>query len=193
MMRLTACLAFMLSSASVAANAARPLSPTEEALRLLKVDPEDAHTVSAIWNGQQTVFVDHPSARDAYGGTDRQIYAVRRSNGRLIAIKVAKVEQDGGDPEVAAIGFANADGDEAKELIVIVEWPQSHYDYGGRFLEVRLFDDAKPGQSALAPMSKLSKHFGLGCECSYRDQRKPQHYKFSTIASVQRELRRLGY
>lgn len=193
MMSFKACLAVMLSLLLVAGNAAQPLSPIQEALTLLKVDPEDAHTVEATWNGLQTVFVDYPSVRDASGGTDREIYAVRRSNGRLSAIKVAHVEQNGGDPEVAAIGFANADNDPAKELIVILAWPQVHYDYGGRFLEVKVFDDLMRGQSTLPPLSNLSKHFGLGCECSYRDQRKPQRYRFATIASVQKELRRLGF
>ena len=153
----------------------------------------NTHTLETVWNGKRTVFVDYPAVGDEAGDNFLQLYAVQVSEGGLVPIKVAEVEPDGGDPELAAIGFANADRDPAKELIVILVWPQSHYDYGGDFLEVRLFDDLKPSQSALVPLTKLSKHFGLGCECSFRDGRKNEHYRFGTIANVKRELRRLGY
>ena len=182
---------FLLLFAALAGGASSaPL--TKEAVRLLGADRVNTHALEMIWNGKDTVFVDYPTKADDAGDLGLQLKAVQRSHGRLQQFAITEEEPVGGDPAVAAIGFANADRDPAKELIVILEWPQKHYDYEGRLLEVRLFDDAKEGQAALMPM-KVSSNFGLGCECYYRDDRKPERYKFATIASVKRELRRLGY
>lgn len=165
-----------------------------EAIKLVGADRVNTHTLETVWNGKQTVFVDFPIKCDeAEEEQCLQLYAVQSSDEGLVGIKVADVGPDGGEPELSAIGFANADRDPATELIVILEWPQNHYDYGGRFIEVWLFDDAKPERSALVKLSKLSDHFGLGCECSYRDDRKDEHYRFKTVAAVRRELKRLGY
>jgi hypothetical protein len=164
-----------------------------QAAKLVGADRVNTHTLETVWNGKRTIFVDFPRVGDEAGDNFLQLHVVQEAEGRLVPIKVAEVSPDGGDPELAALGFANADRDAAKELIVILEWPQSHYDYGGSFLEVRIFDDPKPGQPSLVQLSKLSKHFGLGCECSFRDGRKTERYGFKTIASVKRELRRLGY
>jgi hypothetical protein len=56
-------------------------------------------------------------------------------------------EEDGGIADIAAIGFANADKNPAKELIVILKWNQQHAFELGTAYEVRIFDDARPGQS----------------------------------------------
>lgn len=181
----------LLAAAPAVPAGSAPL--VSEAVKLVGADRINTHTLETVWNGKRTIFVDYPNRCDEAGDDCLKLYAVQSSNRGLVGIKVAEVEPEGGEPELAAIGFANADRDAAKELIVVLEWPQNHYDYGGSFIEVRLFDDVKLGQSALAPLSKLSKHFGLGCECSYHDGRKPEHYRFRTIAAVRRELKRLGY
>jgi hypothetical protein len=172
-------------------SASAPMA--SEAAKLVGADRINTHTLETVWNGKRTVFVDYPTVGDEAGDNFLQMYAVQASDGPLVPIKVAEVGPEGGDPELAAIGFANADRDPAKELIVILEWSQKHYDYGGSFLEVWLFDDPKPGQPALAKLTRLSEHFGLGCECSFRDGSKAKHYRFGTIANVKRELRKLGY
>ncbi len=100
--------------------------------------------------------------------------------------------QEGGAPEFAAIGFANADKDSAKELIVLIKWQQVHYDFSGHLWEVRLFDELKPSQTELRQLTALSSHFGLGCDCQWRDGTS-QAYRYTTVASVRRELKRLGY
>jgi len=39
---------------------------------------------------------------------------------------------------------------------------------------------------------KVSRHFGVGCDCGRRNGA-TTHYRFMTIAAVKAELRRLGY
>ena len=147
------------------------------------------HITAADWNGTPTLFVDFQTAND---DPERMVMALRRqSSGGYRAIKVTAGEQEGGMPDVAAIGFANADRDAAKELIVILTWPQQHYDVNGTLYEVRIFDDPAPGVDALT-MLKLSRRFDAGCDCSRRDG-SVDHYRFKTVALVRAELRRLGY
>jgi hypothetical protein len=123
---------------------------------------------------------------------ERHAFIVRQVGSKLRALKVMVAEAEGGKPEVAAVGFANADRDTAKELVVLLKWEQVHYDYGGRFWEVRLFDDIKPGQTELQPLPQVSAHFGLGCECSWRNGEN-KTYRYNTLAAVRKELNRLGY
>lgn len=44
-------------------------------------------------------------------------------------ILIDSFEPEGGDPKIEAVFFANADKDNAKELVVICSWPQRHYDF----------------------------------------------------------------
>lgn len=179
-----ACLAFF--TGSVAAQVL-PI----EAAHLAAGDRAEVETMPATWNRSPVVFVEY--LETSAGAEQRLLFVVHRdARGQLRQTRVMAIDEDGGPPEIAAIGFANADRDPARELIVIQTWPQQHYDYGGAFYEVRVFDDPKPGQSALIPLDQVSKRFSLGCECNWRDG-KVEHYRFKTILQVQRELRRMGY
>lgn len=179
-----ACLAFF---AGIAAAQVSPI----EAAHLVAGDRSDVETLPAVWNRAPVVFVNYLEPRPEE--MQRLLFVVHRdARGHLKQTRVMAIDEEGGLPEIAAIGFANADQDPARELIVIQTWPQQHYDYGGAFYEVRLFDDLKPGQLALIPLDRVSKHFRLGCECIWRDG-KVEHYRFRTISAVQRELRRMGF
>ena len=158
--------------------------------RALQLPPSaDAHVTAANWNGVATLFVDHQTVAEY---PERIVTALQRQpTGGYRAIEVTVGEQEGGTPDIAAIGFANADRDPAKELIVILAWPQQHYDVEGTLYEVRLFDDPKPGRSALTPL-RLSHRFGAGCDCGRRDGTS-SHFRFKTVAAVKAALRRLGY
>jgi len=160
------------------------------AQRVLRIpDSGDPNVIAADWNGVPTLFVDYETTGD---NPDRLLVALQRQpDGAYRAIQVTDGEQEGGTPDIAAIGFANADRDPAKELIVILTWNQAHYDVGGTLYEVRLFDDPKPGQISLTQL-KLSGHFGSECDCTWRDG-SSKHYPFKTIAAVKAELKRLGY
>ena len=183
------CLAALLA-ASGASRVVQDAPLISDVVRLLGVKADEAHVVPAVWNDRRTIFVDYltgPSEEP-----DRPLYAVQDQGGFLRATRVTVGEQEGGAADITAIGFANADRDPAKELVVIVTWDTHIYDVWGTFYEVRLFDDLKDGQTGLKPLSRLTRHFGSECDCDWRDGTK-KRYRFKTIAAVRRELDRLGY
>jgi hypothetical protein len=197
MMRLWLTLGLILVAAfgSTAVNAqdfSRGAGETDLAFakRVLHLtDDSDAHVTRAAWNGVSTLFVDYETPGE-YG--ERPLLALRETPAGLFSkIDITTGEQEGGVPNIAAIGFANADHDPAKELIVILAWAQQHYDANGTLYEVRIFDDPQPGQTALT-LLKLSDKFGMGCDCASRDG-KSTDFRFKTVAAVKAELKRLGY
>lgn len=160
------------------------------AMRALKLSKDaKPHTTQATWNGLSTLFVDYETQE---ADPERPLVALQRQpTGGYRTIEVTLGEQEGGTPDVLALGFANADRDPDKELIVILAWPVRHYDVMGTLYEVRLLDAPKPGQTQLT-LLPVSGKFGLGCDCDRRDD-KPERYRFKTIAAVKAELKRLGY
>jgi hypothetical protein len=159
------------------------------ATRFLGIDPTSANTTQAKWNGRNATFVDYLTGADE---DELQVFVVYNYSGRLHSAKVTTGKRDCCVPHVAAIGFANADVDAAKELIVILQRPIFNYDVGGSLYEVRVFDDLKAGQESLTPLLKISARFGSACDCQWRGGN-TKRYKFKTIAAVQKELKRLGY
>ena len=118
---------------------------------------------------------------------------MRRPDGRYDQALVTIGEQEGGEPEVIAIGFANADRDPAAELVVMLRWPVRHADVDGSLYEVRIFDDLKPGQARPVYLKQVSERFAAhACDCGWSDGRR-ETYRFKTMALVRRELKRLGY
>ncbi|PZV34821.1 hypothetical protein B5V02_30395 [Mesorhizobium kowhaii] len=148
----------------------------------------DPHTTAVSWNGLQTLFVDYETT-DEY--PERPLVALQQqSENGYRTIQITVGEQEGGTPDIA-LGLANADHDPAKELIVILAWPQKHYDVEGTLYEARIFDSPKPGRKALAQL-KVSQKFDATCDCSWRDGT-TERSRFKTIAAVKAELKRLGY
>ena len=153
--------------------------------------PKEAHphTTDTTWNGHPTLFVDYETPA---ADPERQIVALQQQpGGGYRILQVTLGEQEGATPGLVAIGLANADRDPAQELIVILAWPQQHYDVEGTLYEVRIFDDPKPGQTALTQL-KSSHKFDATCDCGWRDGTS-KRFRFKTIAAVKAELKRLGY
>jgi hypothetical protein len=156
------------------------------ALRLPKAS--EPKVTAALWNGRQTLFVEYLTPDQE---PERPLVALLPDGAGYRSVQVTIGEQEGGTPDIAAIGFANADRDPVRELIVILAWQVNHYDVGGTAYEVRIFDDAKPGEAMLTPLN-VDKDFAYGCACGWRDGRE-QDYRYKTIASVKARLRALGY
>lgn len=186
-----AALAMPLAAPS-AAGVRPPAEPARAVARRL-IGPEaagaDAHLIDTLWNRRRTLFVDYP------GGEDRVLVALqRRPGGGWQRFDAARGEPEGGPARVAAIGFANADRDPARELIVILAWTIRHYDVAGTLYSVRILDDPSPGRRSLAPLPTLAR-LGLaaeGCDCDRRDEA-DERFPLATIAAVRRALRRGGY
>jgi len=187
------------------------------AMQMLGVSGPDAKSTTARWNGQPTVFVDYvidkakvigrgsgvwdepPSQHvDAFTGERdkelRLLVAVQQTpDGKLQSTIVTDVESDALWSAVTAIGFANADKDPDKELVVIVQWGFNQFGSGGGYdYQVRIFKRPDPSKPNLTPLQAVSDHFGSQFD-GYSDGGGRVRAKFKTIRSVQRELRRIGY
>jgi hypothetical protein len=191
MRALTLTLSLLLSLAAPAAAEPSLLTP-ERAIAFLDVPPaKEPNTLVTKWNRVPTIFVDYTDTSE-----DLDIQVLKAvsldTQQRLVAHDITIAYPNGGPPQIAAIGFANADRDPADELIVLIRIDQKHYDYSGHFVEIQIIDDVTPNKAQADLLPKLSEHFGLGCVCSFRDGRR-ESYKFDSIAAIKRELKRLGY
>jgi hypothetical protein len=184
-----ACL-LLLAVPAVAATGGQTRGESDEvfAKRRLQLNDDAApHVTRARWNSVDMLFVDYVTAGDA---AERVLVVIEPQADRVIQITTG--EHEGGVPDIAAIGFANADDDPAQELIVLLAWRQNHpAAVVGTLYDVRIFDDAKPGATAL-PLLKISEHFGMVCDCTWHDGTK-ERFRFKTIAAIKAELKRLGY
>ncbi|MBV9044363.1 MAG: hypothetical protein JO348_09985 [Alphaproteobacteria bacterium] len=145
------------------------------------------------WNGKPVIFATYVKGT----GDDAERVAVlfeKQADGHYRKLDVTTGEQEGGTPEVKAIGFANADGDAAQEMIVLLGWEQQHMGMSGILYEVRIFDDAsKPGLTKLSYLKKVSNHFDAHtCDCTWDDQ-PAEHFPFKTIALIKAELKKMGF
>ncbi len=160
------------------------------ARRALHLDDDTAlHVTAAAWNGLDTLFVDYSTAGD---DPERPLVALQRAvDGSYRVVRITVGEQEGGTPDLSALGFAKAGGKTGEALIVILTWPVRHFDVDGTLYEVRIFHPPTPGQTAVT-LAPASRKFGSGCDCAWRDGA-TKRYRFKTIAAVKAELRKLGY
>ncbi|PKQ05586.1 MAG: hypothetical protein CVT73_11515 [Alphaproteobacteria bacterium HGW-Alphaproteobacteria-12] len=190
-------------------NAAAPVdnapvdeAPIDEALRDAAGAPADATIWEEMnWNGSTVYFVDYskttpdprPPAGDRISETSRILIGVERmADHSLRRFDITRAEEEGGTPEIKAIATANADGDDAQELTVLLGWPQMHYDFQGTYYEVRIFDDLEHADAdGLTYLEPVSAHFNKdACDCDYRDGRK-ERYAFKTTGAIKAELEKL--
>jgi hypothetical protein len=154
--------------------------------RIFRLGPDEANIVAADWNGVRALFVDFERGADSES-PERPLYVLlQQPGGTFREVLVTLGETEGGAPDVAAISFANADRDPARELIVILSWSEPHAGACSPIDEVRILDDAKPGERALRQLP-ISKHFGVGCANTSKD------FRYATVGAVKAELKRLGY
>ena len=103
--------------------------------------------------------------------------------------------QEGGDPEIENVLFANADGDKERELIIMISWPQHHSGAGivGTLYGTHIFDD--PSRSIeeyqLKFFKELSKQLDGGFEGKRNNKTVKADYK--NAVQIRAALRKLGY
>ena len=194
--------AVLLSQASAAAPL--PRGPNESAQsfaqRVLKAPLEPQDVMETVWNGQPVIFASRvvtqsPPENPALQEEDRILVALRKlPDDSYQKLDVTTGEEEGDTAQIRAIGFANADKDPAKELIVLLSWNVQHADVNGTLYEVRIFDDIQsPSQTRLTYLKQVSAHFSAdSCDCD-RSDGKPGHFRFKTIAAIRAELKKMGY
>lgn len=114
---------------------------------------------------------------------------IPKSNHSYQKIRIGKIPQEGGNPQISAIFFANADQNNTRELAVLVKWPQRRYDYEGAFYGTKIYDFDKD-KSRFNFFKNLSNKF-FGCECSFRDGR-TKTAKYKMAARVRKKLQEMG-
>jgi hypothetical protein len=192
--RCFAALALLLATAWGVALAQDVRNPGESDLafagRTLNLPADsDTHVTATAWNGVPTLFVDYKTQE---ADPQRPLVALQPlPSGAYRTIQVTMGEQEGGTPDIAALGFARAEKTPGQDLIVILSWEQEHYDVDGTLYEVRIFREPAPGQTTLTPL-KVSDHFGTECDCNWRDGRR-KRFRYKTIAAVKAELKRMGF
>lgn len=162
----------------------------------VSVSPDEVEVRKLDWNGQPVALIDYvehtlADDREPAGDTlsDVVIKVLVARNGVYQAADLDTLEEEGGIPHISAVALANADGDKAKELLVLVTWPVRHANVSGTLYEVRVFDDLAAGAR---PLTAINEHFGGGCDC-WHDDGAATDYRFKTVAAIESELASMGY
>lgn len=167
--------------------------------------PIDAHMLAAVterranehvlrrvqWNGREQLFVDYPETAEDYQSRTLALAEYDMLGGVHLQ-PVTFAEEEGGLPEFALIGTANADGDPAQELVVQLRWQIRHYDVVGTLYEIRVFDQLSPDGGSPVLLREPSEQLGTGCDCDRRDE-PDETYAFRTLTDIRGELARLGF
>ena len=116
--------------------------------------------------------------RDSKGGTYDETFIdayllFADKEGHWHDVWFDRYPEDGGVPQVASVFFAHADHDpHGKELIVLMQTPQRHYDYSGDFYDAYVYKiTGAPyaGAVFVALQADASAPFQGQCDCSSRD------------------------
>jgi hypothetical protein len=193
--------ALLLPQAAAAASQRAPGEGAQAfAQRVLKsaLEPEDV--IETVWNGQSVIFASRvltqsPPENPKQQEEDRVLIMLRSlPDGSYQKLDITTGEEEGGTAQIQAIGFANADKDPARELIVLLTWNVQHADVSGTLYAVRIFDDIQsPSQTKLTYLKQVSAHFDTNtCDCD-RGDGKPEHFRFKTIGAIKAELKRMGF
>lgn len=182
--------ALLMMAATAQPGAAHAASAQHRAAQKLGLPADAVNVTPATWNGRPWVFADYLTGKP--DEDERQLVMLDEQMARA-PVQVTVGEQEGGAPRILAIGFANADRDKARELIVILAWDIRHYDVSGTMYGIRILDDWKPGQHALRPVAAAERLFKqYACDCGRRDG-SDTVAKVKTIAAVKQVLKQAGY
>jgi hypothetical protein len=108
-------------------------------------------------------------------------------------VLIDTIECEGGKAQIISIFFANADKDNERELVVLIDWPVQHYQIYGNFYETRIYDNL-PGNSLLERLPKLSK-VGQKVSGGFDGDREEETVKarYKTAKEIREGLKKLGY
>lgn len=110
-------------------------------------------------------------------------------------VLIDTIFQEGGDPKIESVLFANADKDSKRELIVMTSWPQSHPGAGieGTLYGTYIFDD--PGTDIHEYQLKFFKDLSEKLDGGFEGVRDRETVKanYKNAAQIRAGLRKMGY
>jgi hypothetical protein len=171
-----------------------------------RIKPDSSELTHSVletkWNSDSVIIAFYkqgyklPKERDSDQQTYLRIIAtifIQSDNNHYRKFLIDTVDNEGGEPKIESVFFANVDKDTAKELIIIASWEQSHYDMSGTLYGTFIYDDIPDyDKMKLNFMNDLSDKFSGGCECSWRDGTNKKS-KFKTASDIKRHLIKLGF
>jgi hypothetical protein len=102
-----------------------------------------------------------------------------------------RYQEDGGIPAIASVFFAHADQTpKSKSLVVLVQTPQQHYDFGGDFYDgyvYKLTGSTPQGAVFVGLQSDASAPFIGQCQCGFRDGH-TEHARYPNADAIRKAL-----
>lgn len=189
----------VLSPASYGELVTRNINETAKDFAERNTPPESnlVHQVieTALWGENKVVIAFYEEDFGGEGCQDcKQIvgYVYLPQGGEYKKTLIHHFEQEGGNPKIESVFFANANNDRIKEIIVIVSWPVDHYDVSGTLYGTYVFGLPQADSSRLTFLKDVSSKLDGGCECWRRDG--PQEKaRYKTAAEVKVGLKKLGF
>jgi len=118
---------------------------------------------------------------------------IRSDSNHYNKFVIDTIENEGGEPKIESVFFANADKDMNKELLIIVSWPQQHAGVNGILYGTYVYDDLiKTTGKKLKYLESISEKLSGGCECEYEDGKR-EKAKYTNASEIRTALKRLGY
>jgi len=169
-------------------------------------EPELAHgPLTTKWNSvpvivafykipveEVTIFPSYID-RTRYSILDGYVYAGAGTPGAWKRISMGSILPEGGDPEIEAVFFANADRDSKKELAVLVKWEMNNADVSGTLRNAFFYDEAFAARDSLQLLTEVGKKLGMTCQCFRRDGGENETGLYQSAAEVKARLKTLGY
>jgi hypothetical protein len=102
-----------------------------------------------------------------------------------------RYQENGGIPKIASVFFAHADQTaRSKSLVVLVQTPQQHVDFGGDFYDgyvYRLTGSAAQGAVFVGLQNDASAPFQDQCQCGFRDGH-TEHARYPNADAIRKAL-----
>ena len=162
-----------------------------------------AHPVIAtIWNSKPVIISFYSQAyklptqnyleSEVYHRTIATIF-VKGINQEYERSIIDTIPNEGGDPHIESVFFANADKDQKTEMIIISSWLVRHLDVSGTLYATSIYGHLNNrGKGRLSLLKALSDRLSGGFECIWSDGTSKVS-KYRTAVDVKKELKRLGY
>jgi hypothetical protein len=170
-----------------------------------RVKPNDSATITGdviettLWEKDKKIIICFFETEVKINDTDiepcTEAYAfIPTNNNNYNRILIDDYLQEGANVQITSVFFANVDKDVKKELVIICNWPQRHYDVSGNLYQTFFYDNLDlniTNQKKIIPITKFDKYFKI--EFDGNSEGKIVKAKYTTATQVRKKLKTLGY